>query len=80
MRYDKLSVVFHTFGLSCLIGAVSTALLTFYFIMVQNYALFVEPNLFIRSFEFACMIVAAVYLVFLVYLFRKKRCFVGGEV
>ena len=62
---DKLGVLVHTVGLSCLFGAVLLEVLTFWGIAMEGFFLAVEGNSLILGFEVGLTVCGVCYLVFL---------------
>lgn len=62
---DRLRLVFHSLGLSCLGGAVFLQILVFKDIVQQGYFMGIEKNPVILQFEVALTVFALIYLVHL---------------
>lgn len=63
--FERLRMVFHSLGLSCLGGAVFLQILVFKDILQQGYFLGVEKNPVILESEIALTVFAVVYLIHL---------------
>ncbi len=64
----KLRFAFHSFGLSCLGGAIFLQILVFSDIVSRGYFMAVEQNTIILSFEIALTAFAAAYFL---YIYQK---------
>jgi len=62
---ERLRLVFHSLGLSCLGGAVFLQILVFKDILQQGYFMGIEKNPLILELEIALTIFAAIYLIHL---------------
>jgi hypothetical protein len=61
----RLRFVFHSFGLSCLGGAIFLQILVFADILSKGYFMAIEQNTIILSFEVALTAFAAVYFLYI---------------
>jgi len=64
-HFERLRLVFHSLGLSCLGGAVFLQILVFKDIVQQGYFVGIERNPIILQFEVALTVFAAIYLIHL---------------
>jgi hypothetical protein len=61
----KLRMAFHSFGLSCLGGAIFLQILVFSDILSRGYFMAIEQNTIILSFEIGLTAFAAVYFLYI---------------
>ena len=64
-NFERLRLIFHSLGLSCLGGAVFLQILVFKDILQQGYFIGIEKNPIILESEIALTIFAVVYLIHL---------------
>jgi hypothetical protein len=69
---QRLRVLFHAFGLSCLGGAIFLQALVFTDILQHGYFMAVEHNPLILSFEIALTVFALAYFVFMYQRFIRS--------